>query len=143
MSPSRLSITIDTNDWPVVRVIVGAGVDEAATRAFIGAFREIAERGEPFITIFDHTRTELLPLPAIFAARDLMPSLVPGLKANCRAMCSLTPNPVIRAIVRGVLHVVPFPIVPVVVGTEEELQQWIAEQRRALGLPPSAVALHK
>src|SRR5690606_34198206 len=125
-------ITMDSEDWPLVRVVFDGAVDDEEFQVYVTQHADLLARGEPYVILFDARRAGI---PSA-TQRQLLASFTRTHKDDIARLCKrsvfVIDNPVVRGALTAILWLQPLPNPYDVVATDESAERILAFDRRLL-----------
>lgn len=125
------SITVDSSEWPLVRVTYVDTVDDKAFDAYVAQQVEVLDRREPYVILFDARRSGIPTARQRQKIAQFTKDREHDLKRYCKKGVFVIPNPLVRGALTAILWLQPLPFPHDVVASIEEAEKVLAVERRA------------
>jgi hypothetical protein len=126
------TITVDTREWPLVRVTFDKAVDDDQFDAYVKAHYEVLDRDEPYVILFDTRMSGTMSAAQRQEIAEFMRRRKDDIARLCKLSVFVISNPVVRGMLTTVLWLQPLPCPHEVVASIDAAEQLLEHERRRL-----------
>ncbi|MCU0671301.1 MAG: STAS/SEC14 domain-containing protein [Myxococcota bacterium] len=117
--------TVDSSEWPFVRVTYVDSVDDAAFERYVQEQAALLERKEPYVVLFDARRSGMPTAKQRQRMARYMRDHETQLRRYCRRGAFVIESPLIRGALTAILWIQPLPFPHEVFASVEDAERFL------------------